>query len=73
MAYRMCTVCKVSGSDAAMVKYGARVYAHFGCYLDAGKSLRALSPHLVSQFPHQTLKARGLVAEAEAIISKGER
>jgi hypothetical protein len=51
-----------------LVKYGTRHYAHFECYLDAGKSLADLHKWQVELFPYFLLKERGLLAEAEAII-----
>jgi hypothetical protein len=46
------------------VKYGTRHYAHFDCYLDAGKPLDALSQWQIKKFPYFLLKERGLLDEA---------
>lgn len=60
--------------DQRMVKYGARHYAHFKCYLDAGKTLDELPAWKVGEFPYRLLKERGLldhpkVAEACAVAT----
>ena len=47
--------------DYAMVKYSTRHYAHFACYLDAGKKLSDLHSWQVAQFPYRLLKERGLL------------
>lgn len=47
------------------VKYGVRHYAHFHCYLDAGKRLEDLHEWQVATFPWALLKARNLLALAE--------
>jgi hypothetical protein len=44
-----------------MVKYGTRHYAHFRCYLDAGKTLDDLAAWKVGLFPFFLLKDRGLL------------
>ena len=38
-----CRFCKSMMSDD-LVKYGTRHYAHYKCYLDAGKKLEDLHP-----------------------------
>ena len=48
-----------------MVKYGVRHYAHFECYLDAGKDLEALHDWQIVSFPYRLLIARGLGVVAE--------
>jgi hypothetical protein len=50
-----------------MVKYGVRHYAHFRCYLDAGKKLDDLHGWQVSQFPFALLKERGLLDQARKL------
>lgn len=44
-----------------LVKYGTRHYAHFKCYLDAGKSLDDLPDWQIGLFPFFLLKERGLL------------
>jgi hypothetical protein len=48
-----------------MVKYGTRHYAHFKCYLDAGKTLDSLPAWRVAEFPFFLLKERGLLEKAQ--------
>jgi hypothetical protein len=66
-----CRFCKESSFDTdKMVKYGVRHYAHFKCYLDAGKSLDDLHSWQVGQFPYRLLKERGLAGFANN-VAKG--
>ena len=53
-----------------MVKYGVRHYAHFKCYLVAGKKLSDLQAWKVGQFPWKVIKDHGLEQEAWAICSE---
>jgi hypothetical protein len=53
-----------------MVKYSVRHYAHFECYLEAGKSLRELRDWQVIQFPHRLLKDRGLLDQGMAAYDR---
>lgn len=62
-----CRFCKSWKNEDQMVKYGVRHYAHFRCYLDAGKSLADLNDWKVSQFPYTLLKERGLLEEARRL------
>lgn len=63
-----CRFCKSMMSDD-LVKYGTRHYAHYKCYLDAGKKLEDLRPWQVRQFPYFLLKERGLLDAAEKFIA----
>ena len=56
-----CRFCKSWKDEDHMVKYSVRHYAHFDCYLDAGKSLDDLWPWQVKKFPYLLLKGRGLL------------
>jgi len=56
--------------DQGLVKYGTRHYAHYRCYLDAGKPLSALPKWQVGEFPYFLLKERGLLPQAEALIAQ---
>ena len=56
-----------------MVKYGVRHYAHFACYLDAGKKLSDLHAWQVGEFPWRIIKDRGLDQEAWIICSEAAR
>jgi hypothetical protein len=63
MGYCNCRFCKKSSFDGDdMVKYGVRHYAHFKCYLDAGKTLDTLSAWQANNFPYFLLKDRGLLS-----------
>lgn len=68
-----CRICHEYGSEDRMVRYGIRHRAHFHCYLDAGKPLSDLSPFKVAEFPFRLLKDRGLLEQAEAIVSTEPR
>lgn len=71
--WRACRFCG-EGTAGEMVKYGVRHYAHFACYLDAGRPLAALSPWQVGQFPWRVLRERGLSDEAERMLdAAGDR
>jgi hypothetical protein len=49
-----------------MVKYGVRHYAHFKCYLEAGKRLADLHDWQIIEFPALLLHKKGLLGEAQA-------
>jgi hypothetical protein len=54
------------------VKYGTRHYAHFACYLDAGKKLADLQKWQIGTFPFRLLRERGLMAQVERLTSTEE-
>lgn len=60
-SYRTCRFCGEIVFDDHSVKYEVRHYAHFKCYLDAGKPLSALHEWQRAQFPYRLLKERGLL------------
>lgn len=62
--YNTCRFCSEFDRDG-MVQYGVRHYAHFDCYLEAGKSLDDLQDWQVGQFPFRLLKERGLLESVE--------
>jgi hypothetical protein len=62
LSFNTCRFC--DDRDQSMVKYGVRHYAHYRCYLDAGKSLDDLHPWQARQFPYRLLKERGLLSSA---------
>lgn len=62
LSHNTCRFC--DSRDQSMVKYGVRHYAHFKCYLDAGKKLSDLHAWQVRRFPYFLLKERGLLEEA---------
>ncbi len=55
----------VRGGDG--VKYAVRHYAHFACYLDAGKRLEDLHEWQIKRFPWKVLRNRNLLALAEGL------
>jgi hypothetical protein len=55
-----------------MVKYGTRHYAHFDCYLEAGKPLTALHDWQVCEFPWRLLKGTDNEALAKAAWEREE-
>lgn len=56
-----------------LVKYNVRHYAHFKCYLDAGKALSDLHAWQIAEFPFRLLSDRGLEAEAFASLAEVSR
>jgi hypothetical protein len=52
------------------VQYGVRHYAHFKCYLDAGKKLKDLAPWKIKAFPYFLLKERGLLPEVRKLLQE---
>jgi hypothetical protein len=67
MSLNTCRFCKKYDYDGdRMVKYGVRHYAHFHCYLEAGKSLTDLHDWQIVQFPFRLLVAHGVIATAES-------
>ncbi len=65
--FNTCRFCTSIMSDD-LVKYGTRHYAHYTCYLDAGKRLEDLPKWQVETFPYFLLKARGLLDKARQIL-----
>lgn len=63
LTFNTCRFC--DDRNQSMVKYGPRHYAHFKCYLDAGKKIEDLSPWQIRLFPYFLLKERGLLAVAQ--------
>jgi hypothetical protein len=56
-----CVFCK--DKLGAGVRYAVRHYAHYACYLDAGKRLGDLADRQVLRFPLELLKKRDLLDE----------
>lgn len=71
LSFNTCRFC--DNRNQSLVKYGTRHYAHFLCYLDAGKKLTDLHAWQVKQFPYRLLKERGLLDEAYRIIASEGR
>lgn len=67
-----CRFCKSWKDEDSMVKYGVRHYAHFRCYLEAGKKLSDLRGWQVSKFPFVLLKEKELLEAANHVISRDE-
>lgn len=73
MSLSTCRFCKrQSIGGVKMVKYGVRHYAHYGCYLDAGKKLADLKAWQIEQCPWHVLRVRGLTEEAYDILNAGK-
>lgn len=68
--WNTCRFCKKS--EAGLLKYNVRHYAHPRCYIDAGKSLAELRPWQLKSFPYFLLKEKGLLPAVEKILA-GER
>jgi hypothetical protein len=73
MAWRTCKFCQESASQDDLIKYGVRHYAHFKCYLDAGKTLDALHAWEIGKFPYALLRDRGLLEQAKQIQAAQEQ
>lgn len=65
-SWSTCRFCGETADHGRMVQYGVRHYAHFNCYLDAGKSLDGLHDWQIRKFPFRLLKERGLKRRAKA-------
>jgi hypothetical protein len=63
--WNTCRFCGQGADCSQLVKYGTRHYAHFACYLDAGKSFENLSDCAAASFPYRLLKDRGLLEIAD--------
>lgn len=63
--YNTCRFCKAPMARG-LVKYGPRHYAHYECYLKAGKRLEDLPDWVVVQFPyiHRTPAERAYIEAA---------
>ena len=70
-----CRFCKGYSHDGtnSMVKYGTRHYAHYHCFLEAGKKLYDLWAWQINLFPYRLLQKHGLEAEATALIAAEKR
>ena len=64
-----CRFCKEHAHHYQVVKYGARHYAHFACYLD-NKPLSALKKWQIEGFPFRLIHERGLMDEVERLTCK---
>ena len=73
MAYHtyphVCRFCHQDAQHYEVVKYGRRHYAHFACYLDAGKQLSDLHKWQIEGFPFRVLQERGLMEEVERLTA----
>ena len=67
-----CRFCHEFDPCHEMVRYGTRHYAHFDCYLSAGKPFDTLTPWQIGQFPYLILRKHGLVGKAEEIRAKAK-
>ena len=63
--HQTCRFCGAQTFDMdSGVRYGARHFAHFNCYLSKGKPLSALPAWKVGRFPYKILQKYGLENEA---------
>jgi hypothetical protein len=67
-AHPTCRFCGERGVETKFVKYNVRHYAHFACYLAAGKPLDKLHKWQVESFPWKLIKERGLEIEFDRVI-----
>lgn len=68
---QVCRLCHNDMKHYEGVKYSTRHYAHFACYLDAGKPLSDLPKWKIEGFPFNLLKKRGLMGEVERLTAGG--
>jgi hypothetical protein len=71
LSFNTCRFC--SDRNQSMVKYGTRHYAHFKCYLDAGKSLSDLHAWQLRSFPYFLLKERGLLDTVKQLLEAAQQ
>lgn len=64
-----CRLCHSDMQHYEGVKYSRRHYAHFTCYLDAGKPLSDLHKWQIEGFPFRVIRDRGLMAEVERLTA----
>lgn len=67
---QVCRLCHSDMKHYEGVKYGARHYAHFVCYLDAGKPLSALPKWKIEGFPFRLIHDRGLMSEVKRLTAE---
>lgn len=65
-----CRFCSKMIQHYEGVKYGTRHYAHFACYLDAGKPLGDLHKWQIEGFPFRLIQDRGLMEEVESLTAE---
>lgn len=75
MSYNNCRFCKKFETDGSnsLVKYGTRHYAHYRCYLEAGKSLDDLHAWQLGHFPFRMVRDLGLLPYFEARAENEKR
>jgi hypothetical protein len=69
MAWNHCRFCD-DWRDQRMVKYGPRHYAHFKCYIVRKKTLDALKPWQIGQFPYFLLKDMELLEHPAVLAAR---
>lgn len=69
---RFCRQWERNGKDN-LLKYGVRHYAHYECYLNAGKQLEDLHAWQVGHFPFRLLEEKKLLLRANAIMVENEK
>ena len=72
MTFSYLNVCRLCHRDVRHydgIQYGKRHYAHFACYLDAGKPLSDLDEWQIEGFPFKLINERGLMAEVERLTA----
>lgn len=71
MSFATCRFCEKGEFDAdGMVKYAVRHYAHYRCFLEAGKPFSELYDWQKVEFPFRLLREFNLMAEAEAAAER---
>lgn len=56
-----CRFCSEYKRSDDLLKYGVRHYAHYRCYLAAGKPLSDLHDWQIASFPYTALRDHGLL------------
>ena len=69
--HHTCRFCGAQTFDSdSGIKYGRRHWAHFGCYLDKGKSLTDLASWQVGRFPYKLILKHGKMDEAKRLMDR---
>jgi hypothetical protein len=56
-----------------LLQYGTRHYAHYECYLKAGKKIDDLHAWQIRNYPYRLLKDYGLVETANRLLAEADK
>lgn len=69
-SFGTCRRCGEMDDHNVLVRYGARHYMHFHCFLESGKPLSKLPRHDIGRMPHRLLAKAGRLDEARQAIAE---